>query len=389
MAVNAAPKIAKELQHLKRVPIAALEPLQGNLKDLSKREYGKLKRSLTEHGIIVPFFVWLEAGKLLDGHQRRRVFIGEGWTLDVPIIEISAADEQEAKRKLLVIASQYGKVTQEGWDEFTFDIDDAAEIAHFDGLPFVFGELPQEEPEAGDAEPQIDKAEELREAWGVELGQMWRLPSRDGKGEHRLICGDCTDKDVYKKLGDEKADLSFFDPPFDFDAQTVVDLALVFSDNAVICGLGPEYAKLGAGKARYWYEIVTLRKQPRSMPRWPGPFAMHWGAAFLTSGGKHCHHRDNAKGRFGNGSYLPSVLGPYAKDDNDYGYGKPVKWAEDIIFPCDAKVIADLFSGSGTTIIAAENLSRQCRAVEISPAYVAVALQRYLDAFGITPELIQ
>lgn len=44
--------------------------------------------------------------------------------------------------------------------------------------------------------------------------------------------------------------------------------------------------------------------------------------------------------------------------------------------------------GSGTTIIAAENLSRQCRACEISAAYTAVALQRYADAFGITPELM-
>jgi DNA modification methylase len=51
--------------------------------------------------------------------------------------------------------------------------------------------------------------------------------------------------------------------------------------------------------------------------------------------------------------------------------------------------IYEPFSGSGTTIIAAENLSRQCRAVEISPAYVAVALQRYRDAFGIEPELIK
>ena len=46
------------------------------------------------------------------------------------------------------------------------------------------------------------------------------------------------------------------------------------------------------------------------------------------------------------------------------------------------------FLGSGTTIIAAENLARQCRAIEISPAYVAVSLQRYKDTFGIEPELV-
>lgn len=52
------------------------------------------------------------------------------------------------------------------------------------------------------------------------------------------------------------------------------------------------------------------------------------------------------------------------------------------------QIIADFYHGAGATLLAAENLARQCRAVEISPAYVAVALQRYMDAFGIRAELI-
>lgn len=136
------PHIAPELSGLPHVPVDALEPLQGELKTLSKREYNKLKKSLLEHGIIVPFFVWQESGKLLDGHQRQRVMINEGWLIDVPVVYISATDEQDAKRKLLVISSQYGRVSQEGWDAFTFDLDDGwlQETVHFDALPFVFGE---------------------------------------------------------------------------------------------------------------------------------------------------------------------------------------------------------------------------------------------------------
>jgi DNA modification methylase len=38
--------------------------------------------------------------------------------------------------------------------------------------------------------------------------------------------------------------------------------------------------------------------------------------------------------------------------------------------------------------VAAENLGRQCRAIEIAPPYVAVALDRYLTAFGIRAELV-
>jgi len=53
------------------------------------------------------------------------------------------------------------------------------------------------------------------------------------------------------------------------------------------------------------------------------------------------------------------------------------------------EVIYEPFSGSGTTIIACENLGRRCRAVEISPAYVAVALQRFYDHCGKLPVLLE
>jgi DNA modification methylase len=64
---------------------------------------------------------------------------------------------------------------------------------------------------------------------------------------------------------------------------------------------------------------------------------------------------------------------------------KPVSLAQRAIGNHNVSTIADFFAGSGSTIIAAENLYRQCRAIEISPAYCAVILQRYLDAFGIQP----
>ena len=69
--------------------------------------------------------------------------------------------------------------------------------------------LAADETEPADAEPQIDRAEELRQKWGVETGQLWQL------GEHRLICGDCTDAAVVERvMGGEKAVLLHADPPY-------------------------------------------------------------------------------------------------------------------------------------------------------------------------------
>lgn len=68
----------------------------------------------------------------------------------------------------------------------------------------------------------------------------------------------------------------------------------------------------------------------------------------------------------------------------------PVEFVEKpiVIYSDVGGVIYDPFLGSGTTLIACERLGRKCRAVEISPAYVAVAIQRWVDVTGGVPELI-
>ncbi len=53
------------------------------------------------------------------------------------------------------------------------------------------------------------------------------------------------------------------------------------------------------------------------------------------------------------------------------------------------EVVYEPFSGSGTTIIACEQLSRRCRAVELHPPYVSVALQRWADMTGKTPVRVE
>ena len=57
---------------------------------------------------------------------------------------------------------------------------------------------------------------------------------------------------------------------------------------------------------------------------------------------------------------------------------KPVELMEWCIGAVNG-VVLDYFLGSGTSIVAAENLGRLCRGCEISPAYTAVSLQRLAD----------
>ena len=72
-------------------------------------------------------------------------------------------------------------------------------ITPHDALSFEFGQ-DEDEPEQGDAEPQVDRAAELQELWQTERGQLWAI------GEHRLLVGDSTVRaDVERVMGDERA----------------------------------------------------------------------------------------------------------------------------------------------------------------------------------------
>jgi len=109
--------------------LANLTPLQGDLKELSQSSFNKLKQSILRHGITFPFFVWQNDGKnyILDGTQRDRVLlklVAAGYEIPpLPCALIDAKDKREAAEKILLISSQYGRMTEESLDEFLAEND--------------------------------------------------------------------------------------------------------------------------------------------------------------------------------------------------------------------------------------------------------------------------
>jgi len=131
-----------------------VNPLQDHLKDLSDQNYQKLKEILTRRGVIVPFFLWKEpkTGELyfIDGHQRQLVMndldMNDNGSRLIPYILIDAKDKKDAKLKLLEITSQFGKITQEGFDEFLALAElpelEVLETVSFDALPHMSYDQP-------------------------------------------------------------------------------------------------------------------------------------------------------------------------------------------------------------------------------------------------------
>ena len=168
----------------KAVKYSDLIPLQGNLKDLSKENYGRLKKQIIDLGFSEPISVWLHKKKMniLNGHQRLRVISTmvekEGYQCDpLPISLISAKDMNEAKRKVLALTSQYGEIKEEGLYEFLTgtDIDPTTLIDDYrfpevDLPSFVDGYFSKTDAEKEEVE---DVVPEVKEETNVKLGDIY------------------------------------------------------------------------------------------------------------------------------------------------------------------------------------------------------------------------
>lgn len=106
-----------------------LTDFQGSLKSIDKKALDKLKRSILKYGFSFPAAVWKNKNKvfIIDSHQRRIALSdleAEGYIIPpIPYYEIQASNKAEAKKKLLLINSKYGKITEEGFIDFIQDID--------------------------------------------------------------------------------------------------------------------------------------------------------------------------------------------------------------------------------------------------------------------------
>ena len=237
----------------------------------------------------------------------------------------------------------------------------------------------------GDTEPQIDRAEELREKWGVSAGQLWQL------GEHRLVCGDCTDAaTVARVMGGEKADTLVSDPPYgigyEYDEHNDVDNYA----NMELIRAAWKFAPV----AKVWTCGLMNLKRDLNWNQSAKVLVWHKGFAQAGNGLGGASTWEPVLVVGVKGGTLPDDYLHFSTDRIDglrelHSCPKPIGLFEHLIKHLAGDTIYEPFSGSGTTIIACENLGRRARAVEISPAYTAVALQRWADHTQRTPVLLE
>jgi hypothetical protein len=330
---------------------------------------------------------------------------------------VNALSVVEAK----AFALDHNNITMLGGDFSPWDV---AQMWDSDGYMALLGELAEADvlpisvtgedidallagfgaEEAGeDVPPQIDKGAELAERYGVETGQIWAL------GEHRLACGDCTDRAVVEALMKrEKAGAVVTDPPYGIEREGILNddpgglgqlyggcLATMPVDNAVVIAfqsprLFPVWLD-AIREAGYKFErSLWYHETGKSAYPWHGWY-MRADTILVSSIGSPSWNENPPEGS--QDTYTHHI--GQDKDGQLVPVGavwthsavKPLWVIQDLVGHTVGDVY-DPFVGSGTTIIACQNLGRRCYACEVSPSYCGVAIQRWEDLTGEEPKLL-
>lgn len=302
-----------------------------------------------------------------------------------------------------------------------------------------------------DAEPQMQHAEKLRKKWKVKHAQIWQLSdhkimcgdSRDKAHVEKLLAGEtinlaftsppyASQRDYDRKSGFRpiKADeyIEWFAPI----AETIKEK--LAQDGSWFINIKPDNE--GLDTSLYVFELIIAHVKEwgwhyatefcwerigipvKVKGRFKNQFepiyqfvknrwkvrpesVMHDSDASMMSaprghpetwqGEASTKNRSNDKGDF-NKAYPGNMLPPFGGSHKALGHSAafPIGLPQWFIkaFSDKGDIIYDPFTGSGSTIIAAENEKRKGRGMEISASYTAVALQRYLDATNETPYLL-
>ncbi|HEY4152158.1 MAG TPA: DNA methyltransferase [Pseudolysinimonas sp.] len=386
------------------LPIADLAPYPKNARTHSPEQIAQIAASIREYGFANPILTD-DHNSVIAGHGRLLAAASLGME-QVPTIALhglTAAQKRAlriADNKLALNAGWSDELLRAELIDLQFDGFDLG-LTGFSGLELTELLTPRTD---GLTDP--DEVPEAPAESVSRTGDVWLL------GRHRLACGDATSEaDVALALGGVRPHLMVTDPPYgvSYDAEWR-------NEYQKAIGQQPTYkrsiGKVGNDDQADWSEAWSLfagdvayvwhgERQLVSMARQMEAVGLEtrnlivWAKAAHTFGRGHYHNqhetcwyvvRRSGTGHW-SGSRSQTTLWQIDKHrNNDTGHStqKPVECMKRPIEnnSSPGQAVYDPFVGSGTTIIAAEMTGRVCHAIEISPQYVDVAIQRWQNFTG-------
>lgn len=392
--------MGKTTTEMQLVPISKLVPYVNNARTHSAEQITKLRSSLREFGFINPVIIDRDYG-IIAGHGRVLAAKEEQMT-EVPCV--FADFLSEAQKKAYILADN--RFAQDaGWDEELLRIEiESLQGADFDVSLTGFEEQEIADLFAGEEEntakdDDFDLSAALEKAAFVERGDIWTV------GRHRLLCGDATNaEDVAKLMDGKKANLIVTDPPYGVSFKSSDGLTIqndsmkdeefyTFLLTAFQCmaehlenggsayvfhadteGLNFRKAFIDAGfhLAGVCIWVKNSLVLGRSDYQWQHePVLFGW-----KKGGKHSWYSDRSQ----------TTIWNYDKPKRNKNH--PTSKPLDLLgYPiCNSSqenaIVLDTFGGSGSTLMACEQLNRICCMMELDEKYASVILRRYVEDTG-------
>lgn len=381
---------------VRNISVKDLIPYERNTKKHDKTQINNVAESIKQYGFVQPLVIDKD-NVVVIGHCRL-LAAKQLKMKEVPCVCVEDLTEEQVKALRIVD----NKSNESEWD---FDIlpDELAELDLSD-FDFDFG-IDNEEEETKiveDESPEVDEdAEPI-----AKLGDIWQL------GRHRLMCGDSTDKATVELLMDgKKADMVFTDPPYgvsytgglQFKNGTVEknNREMIKNDDVDIYedvfrilsqfSNGACYVWFADTKAATLYNAAEKYGEIHALIIW----VKNGGYGALNANYKQKHEPclywkpKNAKLNFC-GATTETTVWEVNKDGvNEYHpTQKPIALPAKAISNHDAETVLDLFGGSGSTLIACEQLDRTCYMMELDPKYCDVIIKRWESFTGEKAVLI-
>jgi DNA modification methylase len=375
--------------------VSDLVPYARNARTHSDAQVAQIAASIREFGFTNPILIDAERG-VIAGHGRLMAARKLGMD-EVPVIEL--AHLTPAQRRAYILADNRLALSA-GWDEDLLRI----ELGELRDEGFDLGLTGFNADEIGrllvDAAEGLTDPDEVPAAPEVAVsqpGDVWIL------GRHRLVCGDSTDPEVVARaLNGVRPHLMVTDPPYGvnydpawrneaLDGAKTARTGVVLNDHRA--DWREAWALFPGDVAYVWHGALHATTVAESLTACGFEIRAQiiWAKERLVLGRGHYHWqheplwyavRNGAKGHWA-GDRKQTTLWSIPSRDQDrdtvHGTQKPVACMRRPIEnnSSPGQAIYEPFSGSGTTLIAAEVSGRACHAVELSPAYVDVAVLRW------------
>lgn len=355
--------------------VRELTPYEKNTKKHDKTQINNVAESIKQYGFVQPIVIDKD-NVVVIGHCRllaaKKLKMKE-----VPCVCVEDLTEEQVKALRIVD----NKSNESEWD-FDFLADELLEI-DLSAFDFDFGiEDEEEETEiVEDEAPEVDEdAEPI-----AKLGDIWQL------GRHRLMCGSSTDKESVLKLTENNPIyLIYTDPPYGMNA---VSKSGVLSKNYKTDIMGDDDNSVAISAFMLASEIYRNTNQ------------IWWGANYYTeclpssecwivwdknNGASDQTDCELAWANFR--SVVRQFTMASEKKNRVHPTQKPVKLFAEIVKKFDKnnnfKTVLDLFGGSGSTLIACEQMNRTCFTMELDPRFCDVIIKRWETLTGEKAVLI-